>query len=174
MSIFKLIPLFSTYIRFSFFICSIRYFFIGALFSYKNQIFSSSVTKVTTYSIYILFTRERESSKLTCYYTIWKKVYNKKEALRSRLTQLREKIDSGLWLLGDLWRPLVISFADLKKYHYYYWMCFPTFKLVGNISVTSTCQIENVNQYIDANDDKIGLYRCVGGTLFVDLNRWTK
>lgn len=33
----------------------------------------------------------------------------------------RAKIDDGSWTENDLFQPFLICFADLKKYHYYYW-----------------------------------------------------
>ena len=31
----------------------------------------------------------------------------------------------------------MITFADLKKYHYHYWLCFPSFKLTKPIEIKS-------------------------------------
>ena len=33
----------------------------------------------------------------------------------------RAKIEDGSWTENDLFQPFLICFADLKKYHYYYW-----------------------------------------------------
>ena len=33
----------------------------------------------------------------------------------------RAKIEDGSWTTNDLFQPFLICFADLKKYHYYYW-----------------------------------------------------
>jgi len=57
------------------------------------------------------------------------KQFDKKKALENKLSAIRAKIEDGSWTTNDLFQPLLICFADLKKYHYYYWMCFPTFKL---------------------------------------------
>ena len=41
------------------------------------------------------------------------------------LALLRQKIEDGEWKSSDLFYPTIISFADLKKYHYYYWEGYP-------------------------------------------------
>jgi hypothetical protein len=57
------------------------------------------------------------------------KKLDKKQFLKEALQELVLSRD-GAWSNPNLlFLPKFITFADLKKFHYYYWMCFPTFKL---------------------------------------------
>ena len=100
-----------------------------------NTLDAFKVRAGTNFDILVIF-KLKKSPKITVIshfmlYQLSLKVFNKKGALKDQLQLVRGKIDANSWCLNDLLSPLIISFADLKKYHYYYWMCFPTFKLQG-------------------------------------------
>ena len=94
------------------------------------------------------------------FYQLNFQVFNKKAALKDQLQCVREKIEANTWCLNDLLSPLIISFADLKKYHYYYWMCFPTFKLQGKFNRRAPLKLQthqNCQMRIDKSAVAVGL-----------------
>jgi ubiquitin-like modifier-activating enzyme ATG7 len=64
---------------------------------------------------------------------------NKKEFLVRAMEELRSLCrNQQIWQNPQkLLRPKIITFADLKKYHYYYWMCFPYLKMTRPIKIVS-------------------------------------
>ena len=67
------------------------------------------------------------------------KKLDKKEYLKEALGEIRNHIqnsDSIKW--QRLFLPKIITFSDLKKYHYTFWVCFPTMKLSKPISIKSS------------------------------------
>jgi len=55
--------------------------------------------------------------------------------IKSQGESIWETISSGDWLVrpNDLVRFSILMYADLKKFHYYYWFAFPSFALPGEI-----------------------------------------
>lgn len=91
------------------------------------------------------------------------KVLDKKQLLVDRLNHIREKIEDKTWMTKHLFEPVMICFADLKKYHYYYWLCFPTFKLSSSFEILSEsfCEPNQLSCLLESAlviENKICLY----------------
>ncbi|XP_077991416.1 ubiquitin-like modifier-activating enzyme ATG7 [Glandiceps talaboti] len=77
------------------------------------------------------------------------KTLDKKTVLDETAQQLWQDITGGVALMDPslLSRFLLLTFADLKKYHYYYWFAFPA--LLGPEKVIQTQPTQRLDQYLD-------------------------
>lgn len=67
------------------------------------------------------------------------KVLDKKAYLQEALEEIKRHIkETNDFDIKKLFSPRIITFSDLKKYHYWFWVCFPTFRLSKPAEIVET------------------------------------